>query len=277
MHPDAYTSLAANEQQGWYYQARVRCVGRLIERYVAGDRGRLDILDVGCGTGGTSQSLRRFGRVTGIEPAAQAIELLKSRYPDLDVLQGSADQIGELLPPGSFDLATIMGVLYHRAVIEPANALAQVNGALRGGGWLIWNEGVHPILARAHDEFVESGRRFRPREMRALGRVAGLSGPRRGAPGSLGLSDCLVVVAGPAPQATAVFRADYSGHVSDDRPLPAIVNATLRELTYREWSCAQHGAKLPFGVSYLLIAQKVREADTPVVKRADSGCHAHAA
>ncbi len=255
----------------------MRCVGRLIERYVAGDRGRLDILDVGCGTGGTSQSLRRFGRVTGIEPAAQAIELLKSRYPDLDVRQGSADQIGELLPPGSFDLATIMGVLYHRAVIEPANALAQVNGALRGGGWLIWNEGVHPILARAHDEFVESDRRFRPREMHALVESQGFRVHAAAHLAAWGFPIALSLSLAQRLRRRLFTARDYSGHVSDDRPLPAIVNATLRELTYREWWCAQHGAKLPFGVSYLLIAQKVREADAPIVERADSGCHAHAA
>ena len=32
MHPRAYTSLAALEPVGWYYQARARCLARLIER-----------------------------------------------------------------------------------------------------------------------------------------------------------------------------------------------------------------------------------------------------
>jgi SAM-dependent methyltransferase len=259
MHPDAYTSLAANEERGWYYQARGRCVRRLIERHVSHDS-PLDILDVGSGTGGTSQSLCRFGRVTCLEPSAQALRLA-ARYPELKLVCGATNQIGALLPAASFDLVTIMGVLYHRDVADPADALAQVNGALRPGGWLIWNEGVHPILARAHDEFVESGRRFGPREMRALVESRGFRVRGAAHLAAWGFPIALALSLTQRLKRRLFAARDYAGHVSDDRPLPALLNAALREITYREWWCAQHVAALPFGVSYLLIAEKVSEVE----------------
>ncbi len=124
MHPDAYTSLAAMEQVGWYYQARARCLTRLVERYVAPNGRQLDILDVGCGTGGTSAALRPFGRVVGLEPSPLAIELLKASHPDIEVVPGAVADLGSLFAAEQFDLATIMGVLYHRNVADPGEALA---------------------------------------------------------------------------------------------------------------------------------------------------------
>jgi SAM-dependent methyltransferase len=256
MHSHAYTTLAATESVGWYYQARARCLERLIERFVSPKAANLKILDVGCGTGGTSNALRRFGHVTGLEPSALAIELLHDRYPDIDVVQGTAGEITSLLEPDTFDLATIMGVLYHRDVADPASALGQVNRVLKPGGWIVWNEAVYPILWRNHDDFVEAGRRFYPREMRLLLEEQGFT---------VRFASHLLAWGFPIGLTLAMFHrakrlfsrpGRYEDHVSDDRPLPSILNATLRELTYFEWACSLRNLKVPFGVSYLMIAQR---------------------
>ena len=75
MKSQAYVTLAANEEQGWYYEARRRAVASLIERFIRKQQPQpepLQILDIGCGTGGTSAALRAFGAVTGIENVAVA-------------------------------------------------------------------------------------------------------------------------------------------------------------------------------------------------------------
>ena len=256
MHPDAYSTLAATESVGWYYQARARCVGRLIERFVSPRAAKLEILDVGCGTGGTSNALCRYGHVTGLEPSSLAIELLKTRYPRLDVVQGGVQDIVSSFEPGRFDLATILGVLYHRDVADPALALRQAGDVLRPGGWLIWNEGVYPILARAHDEFVEAGRRFRPREMRALLEAEGFRVRFASHLLGWGFPIALVLAAVHRARRRMFPSRSYKDHASDDRPLPRWINAALRELTYFEWSCSLRHIKMPLGVSYLVIAQK---------------------
>jgi hypothetical protein len=114
---------------------------------------------------------------------------------------------------------------------------------------------VYPILARTHDEFVEAGRRFRPSEMRALLAGAGLR---------LQFASHLLGWAFPIGLGLALShrtrralagKQDYTAHVSDDRPLPRWVNASLRELTYLEWACSMRHLKMPCGVAYLAIAQ----------------------
>ncbi len=259
MHPDAYTSLAAMEQVGWYYQARARCLTRLVERHVATNGRPLDILDVGCGTGGTTAALEPFGRVVGLEPSPLAIQLIKESHPDIDVLQGSVSDLGSLFAAEQFDLATIMGVLYHRDVADPGAALANVGRVLRPGGWLIWNEGVHPILTRTHDEFVEAGRRFRPGEMRAL--LAGAGFRVESAAHLLGWAFPIALSLAVAHRVRQSLRGPRAleAHTSDDRPLPGVVNAALRELTYLEWACSRWHVKAPLGVAYLAIAQKPPE------------------
>jgi SAM-dependent methyltransferase len=256
MHPNAYTTLAAIEPVGWYYQARIRCLHQLIERFVAPGPARLEILDVGCGTGGTSNSLRRFGHVTGLESSPAAIALLKAHYQDLDVVQGEVDDIPVLLGSTSFDLATIMGVLYHRNVTDPAAALRQISHALTPDGWIVWNESVYPILARRHDQFCEAGRRFRPWEMRMLLEAEGFT--VRFGSHLLGWGFPIALALAMLNRASKlVIRSHQSDdHVSDDRPLPPFLNAMLREFTYLEFACSLRGLKMPFGVSYLVIAQK---------------------
>src|SRR5262249_13568514 len=131
---------AATESAGWYYQAKSRCLQRLIERYVAADGKPLEILDVGCGTGGTSNALRRFGNVTGVERSPLAIELLKARYPDLHVIEGTVGQSPLPLEPASFDLATIGAVFYHRNTTDPAAAVRHVGSVLKPDGWIVWSQ-----------------------------------------------------------------------------------------------------------------------------------------
>lgn len=256
MRPSFHTALAEIEPVGWYYQARMRCLRRLIERFAAPGAAKLEILDVGCGTGGTANSLRRFGHVTGLEPSSVAIELLKARYPDLEVVQGAVENISSLLKPASFDMATILGVLYHRDVADPALALHQVSHALKPGGWIVWNDAVYPILARAHDDFVETGRRFRPREMHALLEAEGFK--VRFASHLVGWGFPIALVLAMLHRARQwVFRPRRDNdQLCDDRPLPPLLNTMLREVTYFEWACSLRHIKLPFGVSYLMIAQK---------------------
>jgi len=204
----------------------------------------------------------RFGHVIGLEPSELAIQLLKDRHPEIEVVPGAVADLATLFAADRFDLATIMGVLYHRNVADPAQSLVNVWRILRPGGWLIWNEGVYPVLARAHDEFVEAGRRFRPREMRAL--LAGAGFRVQFASHLLGWAFPIALALALSHRARqSLFGPrSYVEHVSDDRPLPGVLNATLRELTYLEWACSLRHIKAPVGVAYLAIAQKPLESAT---------------
>ncbi|MBI3838534.1 MAG: class I SAM-dependent methyltransferase [Planctomycetia bacterium] len=257
MQSNAYLALAATEDHGWYYQARIQAVHTLVRKFLPRSWG-LDILDVGCGTGGTSHALEKLGRVTGLEPNALAIGLLQAKYPTLNVVQGTIAQLPGLVQQSSYDLATVMGVLYHRNVADPGSALRNISAALKPDGWIIWNEAAYPFLARKHDRFVQSQRRFYPREMRGLLEEAGFEVQF----GShlLAWAFPIGVALAAAHQArklvSAILPLKPDRDPADDRPLPAFLNSALRRVTYWEWHASLKRLKFPFGISYLVIARK---------------------
>jgi len=250
--------MAREETRNWYYRARGRAIRELLNRYVCPEVARPRILDVGCGTGGTTVLLGECGEVTGVEPSELAIQLCRQSYPQLQVIQGSVQDLAALVPSGSFDLATVLGVLCHRDVPDPLHGLQAVGRCLKAGGWLVWGDCVYPCLAREHDEFVGAQRRFYPRQMHRLLAEAGFrvvsSAPMLGwaFPVALGLA--------------AVYRlrrrfgrtgqsvADRQS--TDDRPLPGPLNAALEAITYWEWRLSLSGLRMPLGVSRLILARK---------------------
>ena len=72
MEQDQYDLMFAQEERHWWYVGMRRISAALLERYPplrrrpSGGR-RCDILDAGCGSGGMTRYLERFGRVTGID------------------------------------------------------------------------------------------------------------------------------------------------------------------------------------------------------------------
>ena len=270
MKPQAYTTLAENEKEGWYYRARIRMVSTLVERFIQPQRPDLNILDVGCGTGGTSMALTRFGNVLGVEPSDLALKLLKKNYPELRVVQGDTQRLPHLVPRASFDLATIMGVLVSRAVPDPLAALKNVATAVKPGGWIIWNEATYPLLTRQHDDFVDVERRFYPSQMRKYLEESGFE--VRHASHVLGWGFA------PALALALVYRLkrwlfriedpSEEADTSDDRPLPDFLNRLLGGLTYLEWSASLKGIKAPLGVAYLAIAQKKTIAEPAADRKA---------
>jgi SAM-dependent methyltransferase len=256
MQANAYLALAHGEEHGWYYQARIQAVNTLIRKFLPRDSG-LDILDVGCGTGGTSHALEPLGQVTGLEPNALAILLLRAKYPTLNVVQGTIADLPGLVKPSTYDLATVMGVLYHKNVADPGSALRNVRAALKPGGWVIWNEAAYPFLARKHDRFVQSQRRFYPRQMHRLLEEAGFE---------VQFGSHLLAWAFPIGLALAaahqarqwiatIVPLKPARDPADDRRLPAFLNSVLCRVTYWEWYASLARLKVPFGISYLVVAR----------------------
>ena len=76
-------------------------------------KGVQQVLEVGCGAGGTAQALKDLGVTTliGIEPNAQAAEQAGRRFER--VLVGPVEQATAALPSGEFDLILYGDVLEH--------------------------------------------------------------------------------------------------------------------------------------------------------------------
>lgn len=141
------------EERHWWFVARRGILLSLLERRLPAG-GDLDVLDAGCGGGATMESLRRYGRVSGMEFSQEAVEYNRER--GRDVVEGSIEAMpfeGE-----SFDLALALDVIEH--VPGDTLALGELYRTIRPGGVLLVTVPALDLLWSAHDESNGHYRRY---------------------------------------------------------------------------------------------------------------------
>ncbi|WP_162891149.1 bifunctional 2-polyprenyl-6-hydroxyphenol methylase/3-demethylubiquinol 3-O-methyltransferase UbiG [Aeromicrobium sp. A1-2] len=106
---------------------------------LTGSGDRLDVLDLGGGTGGDAVRLAALGhRVTVVDPSPDALASLHRRGVDAGLAEGvtgvlgDADDLLDHLSPASFDLVVCHGVIEY--VDDPGQALSMIATVLRPGG-----------------------------------------------------------------------------------------------------------------------------------------------
>ncbi len=146
-----YSSFGACYNR-WLYRLRRRVFLRRM-RTLAPDLGRLDVLDVGSGTGFWVDAWAELGvgEVVGSDLTATAVEDLRRRFGDREIVQ--LDIGGDLAPLDGrrFDVVSAMDVLFH--IVDDAlyeRAVANIHDALRPGGRLVMCDlFVHGPVERA--------------------------------------------------------------------------------------------------------------------------------
>jgi len=172
MNNPEYQKLYELETSYWWHVGRRAIVATLIREFVLplrkGSPSALKILDVGCGTGETTKFLSRFGEVTGVDTATQAVEFCKKRGL-LDIKRGDAEHLP--FKEGSFDLVTMLDLLEH--IGNDSQALKEAYRVLKSGGTLLLTVPAHPLLWSEHDIALHHQRRYLKRELRAKVKRAG--------------------------------------------------------------------------------------------------------
>src|SRR2546423_1442370 len=111
MEPEQYDVMARRESRHWWYSGMRRVALAVLSQAVDGNSG-LIILDAGCGTGGTTRELARFGQVVGVDLAWEALLPAQRQVPSL--ARASVEQLP--FASGSFDIVTSFEVIYHLGV-----------------------------------------------------------------------------------------------------------------------------------------------------------------
>lgn len=139
----------------------------LISKYFLGET-KLNILDVGCGTGALLRELDQYGNVQGLDFSPRAVSFCKERGL-LNVEQGSATEIR--YENKTFDLVLALDVLEH--IKDDRKALSEINRVLKPGGIAIIFVPAFMFLWGVTDERSQHERRYTLRELKEKTKNAG--------------------------------------------------------------------------------------------------------
>lgn len=141
----------SGESKEYFAEARVRWLaGRLEQRGVTPRQ----VLDFGCGTGGTCPALQRrlnAGLVVGVDPSLESITTARKVHTDSRL---QFEQVSVLQPAEQFQLAYCNGVFHHIERDQRADALTYVHRSLSHGGYFAfwennpWNPATRLVMRR---------------------------------------------------------------------------------------------------------------------------------
>ena len=248
MEREQYAIMALREERHWWYAGMRRVALAVLGQALDGRRG-LRILDAGCGTGGTTVQLRRFGDVVGVDLAWEALEPARARG-----LRALSRASIEQLPFGTatFDVATSFEVVYHLGVGSDTSALREMHRVLKPGGVLLLRVPAHDWLRGEHDRLVHTRHRYTRGEVLSKLDQTGFVVDR--------LTWANSVLFPPAVAKRLLERsngahASTGGGEPDLWQPPRPINALLEGLVAVEALAIPRGVPLPFGLSVLAVAR----------------------
>jgi SAM-dependent methyltransferase len=165
---DEIHKIAAIEQHQWWYRGTREICFSLLAPFIA-NRPPLEILDVGCGTGGNLLALARYGHARGIDIDPLCVDYCRRK--GLAVSSGTMTDLQQ--PRASLDLLTMFDVLYHVEPHETVGVLRGMAEVIRPGGVIAFREPAMHIARGWHDRAVNGRQRFNKPGIAASLRDAG--------------------------------------------------------------------------------------------------------
>jgi ubiquinone/menaquinone biosynthesis C-methylase UbiE len=149
-------------------QATVRRYRRLLTEEVPYSE-QTSIVDLGCGTGSTSDVV--VGRYSGIDINPSYIGTAQRRYPNASFHHMDCTKLA--LPDGSFDLATSIATTHHLDDVQLEAMTLEALRVVRPGGAFHVIDAILPINRRAYAKelFFRMDRGQFPRRLEELMRV----------------------------------------------------------------------------------------------------------
>ncbi|MEA2246021.1 MAG: hypothetical protein QOH46_550 [Solirubrobacteraceae bacterium] len=250
-HDELHAMLNSDEEH-WWYRGRRRVLRAELDRLPLEPGARL--LDAGCGSGRTMDELARYGRVSGVDLSAEAVETARRRgHADVRVAHV------EDLPfaDGTFDVVTCLDVVEHTP--DDRATLAELRRVTRPGGLLLVTVPAYQALWSRHDEVNRHFRRYDSSSLRAAAGSAGWDVVTDTHFNSLLLA--------PAAAVRLAQRHRRAPARSDLDVTPSALNGILELPLRLESRLIALGNRLPAGLSLLSVLRRPAVVPRPSVVR----------
>jgi SAM-dependent methyltransferase len=254
MQAELYDELWRVEQDHWWFRARRHIVWSLVRRYLGeAANGRLNVCELGCGTGGNLAAVADRYDVTGVECSPHALAYARRRLGNRVIRGRLPDNVP--LPQNSFDVVLLTDVLEH---IEDDRASAQAAlRLLKPGGIVVATVPAYQWLYSPRDAAHHHFRRYGRRQFRSLWAILGCR--------TLLVSHYNSLLFAPAAAARLASKLRLSRFAARDlRVPPRALNYLLAGVMRSERNLLAR-VPMPFGLSLLAVVRK--HAAAPTVRR----------
>jgi len=254
MDPTFYKDMRLAEDWDWWHAGRRRVLARILRRGLSScalPATGAEILDVGCGTGGTTAFLARDHRLVGCDMARDAVKLAQDR--GLRLVRASAERLP--FSEASFDVVMALDVLEHHD--DDQSVASESRRVLRPGGLMLATVPCFAFLRGPHDEISHHRRRYVLQSLRVVLERAGLSVLRASYFNAL-LLPAAAIVQGMRRLMRGDRPIEARSDMATPESFPHVLNAVLRETFAAEGPWVSR-FPLPFGISAFALAQRPLE------------------
>ncbi len=248
MKPSAYNEMFAVEDKHWWYVVLHDLVTLLCKTQFS--QQPVKILDAGCGTGGMLSLLSEAGhKVEGFDFSEHALNYCHQRGLD-KVFQADINTWTPV--PASYDVITLIDVLYHEWVLDEIKVLQTLATGLKANGVIMANYPAFPVLRRHHDKVVMTRERYTKSALKASYAKAGLAPILL----SYRLPHAFFTIL--ALKVYESFRKNIVEAKSDVAETPSnFVNDMLIKIGKFENRLIAHGFSMSLGSSLFVVAKKL--------------------
>jgi len=232
------------EQDYWWFLGRRKIVSNLI-RGALGEQKRRLALDAGCGTGIVLEDLKEYASPVGIDASEDALKFTQKRGCN-NIFCGDICRLP--FKSETFDLITILGVLYNQGIRDEEAAINEAYRVLRKGGFIIIDEAAYNFLQSKHNISVGGKRRYTRTQLSEILKNQGFKILKSSHWNVAALPVFLLIV-------VAEKILVKNKRLSRLKRLPRIINASLRRYLYLEAALMKY-INFPFGPSIIILAEK---------------------
>ncbi len=254
MQTEDYQYLYDLEAQFWWFAGMRKITAALLDPLLAEKRDGV-ILDIGCGTGGNLEWLRRYvgdGRIIGLDFVDTALHFCQQAGAQI-LVQASATDLP--FAAEAFDLVTSFDVLEQLGGSADERAMHEMYRVLRPGGVAFVRVPAYEWMKSGHDAALNSQHRYTLGEMRGKLERAGFKIRRATYANSLLLPVVMM-------RRLVLKRLGFADSGSDVKPLPPHLqwlNHGLERVLRAEANWLQRSVRrLPCGLSAICVAEKWR-------------------